>query len=145
MNLRKSVLFFCSLLIIGFSGCGGCQSGKNNAVLHNPKPKLLTPIFNADSAYNFVENQVAFGPRVPNTQEHIACSQYLIKKLKEFGADVIVQEAKMRAFDNTVLNIINIIGQFQPEKNDRILLFAHWDTRPFADYCRCSICFRCFQ
>ena len=27
----------------------------------------------------------------------------------------------------------NIVGSFHPESRDRVLLFAHWDTRPFAD------------
>ena len=45
-----------------------------------------------------------------------------------------MQEGKVTAFDNSILNIKNIIAQFQSEKNNRILLFAHWDTRPFADH-----------
>jgi Zn-dependent M28 family amino/carboxypeptidase len=98
------------------------------------KPTLTTPYFNADSAYHYIETQVNFGPRVPNTPQHIACAEYLAETLERFGAEVIVQEAQVTAFDNTRLNIRNIIGQFQPEKNDRILLFAHWDTRPFADH-----------
>lgn len=96
--------------------------------------KVDVPKFNADSAYAFVEAQVDFGPRVPNTKEHIACANFLSEKLKSFGADVIMQEAEVRAFDNTLLNAKNIIGQYKPELNNRILLFAHWDTRPFADH-----------
>ena len=44
-----------------------------------------------------------------------------------------VQEGRARAFDGTILNMKNIIGTFHPESRDRVLLFAHWDTRPFAD------------
>ena len=58
----------------------------------------------------------------------------MANELKRFGAEVIVQEADVVAFDKTVLKAKNIIGQFYPEKNNRILLFAHWDSRPFADY-----------
>ena len=96
--------------------------------------KIETPVFNSDSAYHYVATQVAFGPRVPNTAEHAACANYLSSELTRFGADVIVQEADVVAFDNTVLKAKNIIGQFNLEKNNRLLLFAHWDTRPFADY-----------
>ena len=121
-------------LLFGNIACQGRQTKKHVSDSQITKPKLVTPDFNADSAYIFIETQTKFGPRVPNFPEHLACSEYLTAKLREFGADVIVQEAKEKAFDNTTLNIRNIIGQFQPEKNDRILLFAHWDTRPFADY-----------
>jgi len=129
-----SLLIFSLIFILGNTFCGGRQSGKTTIVLKESKPKLETPDFNADSAYYFIEKQVSFGPRVPNFPSHLKCADYLSEKLKEYGADVIVQEAKVKAFDNTTLNIRNIIGQFQPEKNDRILLFAHWDTRPFADH-----------
>lgn len=96
--------------------------------------KVATPVFNADSAYAYVDRQVAFGPRVPNTSEHAVCASYLVSEMKRFGAEVIVQEAGVRAFDNTVLQAKNIIAQFNPHLNNRLLLFAHWDSRPFADH-----------
>ncbi|MCH8319204.1 MAG: M28 family peptidase, partial [Bacteroidetes bacterium] len=94
---------------------------------------IVVPTFNADSAYVFVKNQVDFGPRVPNTPEHFACGNHLIKQLESYGAVVIVQEFKVKAYDNTILNLRNIIGSFNPRAKKRILLAAHWDTRPFAD------------
>lgn len=89
--------------------------------------------FNGDSAYNFVKAQVAFGPRVPNTSAHISCGDYLRDKLKTFGATVTEQLAELKAYDNSILKARNIIGSFLPEANDRILLCAHWDSRPYAD------------
>ncbi|TRX62358.1 M28 family peptidase [Carboxylicivirga sp. M1479] len=118
-----------------FFSCNSKQSTKTtNTKTSNTKKAIATPVFNGDSAYQYVANQVNFGPRVPNTDEHAACATYLADELKRFGADVIVQEADVVAFDNTVLKAKNIIGQFNPEQNNRLLLFAHWDTRPFADY-----------
>jgi Zn-dependent M28 family amino/carboxypeptidase len=131
MNFNYLIFTF---YLIFFISCGGKQSGKTTQVLQDIKPKISAPVFDADSAYHFIEQQVLFGPRVPNSKEHLACSEYLIEELKNFGAEVIVQEAKVQSFDDKTLNIRNIIGQFQPEKSDRILLFAHWDSRPFADY-----------
>ena len=49
------------------------------------------------------------------------------------SCEIQVQDADVVAFDGTVLHAKNIIGIFSPEKTDRILLFAHWDSRPFAD------------
>ncbi len=96
--------------------------------------KIAIPDFNADSAYEYTRAQVAFGPRVPNTQAHRNCSAYLSDKLKSFGAKVFVQEAELRAFDQTLLQSKNIIGSYNPTSNDRVLLCAHWDSRPFADH-----------
>jgi len=93
----------------------------------------ISPDFNADSAYSFVEKQLAFGPRVPGTTAHQACGDYLAAKLTEFGAQVTEQKADITHYDGKNLTLRNIIGSYYPEKEKRILLFAHWDTRPFAD------------
>jgi glutaminyl-peptide cyclotransferase len=53
----------------------------------------VSPQFNADSAYVFIEKQVAFGSRVPGTKAHELCGDYLVTKLQEFGAEVIEQNA----------------------------------------------------
>lgn len=95
---------------------------------------ISVPVFSADSAYTYVQKQVDFGPRVPNTAQHVACGNYLEQKLNDFGAQVTVQQADLRAFDGTILKAKNIIGSYNPEANSRILLFAHWDTRPWADH-----------
>ena len=95
--------------------------------------RISPPAFNADSAFYFIEKQVAFGPRVPNTIAHDSCANYLVEKLESYGAEIIVQEADAKAFNGAILNMKNIIAQFSPEKEKRILLCAHWDTRPFAD------------
>ena len=91
------------------------------------------PRFNADSAYMFVSTQVAFGPRVPNTEAHRKTGEYLAKKLESYGAKVVLQEFQETTFDNENLALKNIIASFYPEKKRRILLAAHWDTRPYAD------------
>lgn len=116
------------------SGCNSTGSKKSSGKEEKAQPELQTPDFNADSAYQYIQKQVDFGPRVPNTPEHEATANWLAAKMESMGAEVFVQEGKVTAFDNSILNIKNIIAQFQPEKNNRILLFAHWDTRPFADY-----------
>lgn len=95
---------------------------------------VVVPAFSADSAYIFVEQQVNFGPRVPNTDAHKACADYLVKTLRSFGAAVTEQKVKLRAFNGDILDANNIIASYKPEAKQRILLFAHWDTRPWSDH-----------
>ncbi|MCF8307572.1 MAG: M28 family peptidase [Bacteroidales bacterium] len=92
------------------------------------------PEFNADSAFHFVKKQTDFGPRVPNTKAHTKCADYLAQKMKGYADTVIVQQSKVRAYNNDILNIKNIISVFNPGKTKRILLGAHWDSRPYADH-----------
>lgn len=89
--------------------------------------------FSADSAYQYVCGQCEFGARVPNSEAHKKCAKYLKEKLSSFGAEVQMQTFTATAFDGNKLNATNIIGSFFPEKERRIVLFSHWDSRPFCD------------
>lgn len=108
-----------------------CKTNNNKNV--NVEQTVVVPEFNADSAYQFIQKQVDFGPRVPNTPAHVAAGEYLAQKLKEFGAEVTNQYVDLTAYDGTILKARNIIGSYNPEHKKRILLFAHWDSRPWAD------------
>ncbi|MCH1437259.1 MAG: M28 family peptidase [Flavobacteriales bacterium] len=118
-------------LIILFWSCG--NESKVNKEVEVPKRIIEVPSFNEDSAYSYIAEQVAFGPRVPNSMAHEACGFYLIDALRGFSDTLIVQEAELTAFDGNVLKAKNIIASFKPERAKRVMLCAHWDTRPFAD------------
>lgn len=98
------------------------------------EPELPSaPTFSPDSAYFFIQQQVDFGPRVPGTPQHTACADWMITKLKGYGATVIEQKGTVTAFNGKQLPLRNIIARWAPERSDRVLLLAHYDTRPFAD------------
>jgi glutaminyl-peptide cyclotransferase len=96
-------------------------------------PSRIAPDFKADSAYWFIEKQLSFGPRNPNSKGHKACGQWLLAELGKYADNVIEQKAILKAFDGTSLSSVNIIAEFNPRAAKRVLLCAHWDTRPFAD------------
>lgn len=98
-----------------------------------PKKKVIRPNFNADSAYFFVQKQVDFGPRVPNTEPHRATGIYLSQKLEQYGFSLSNQQFKSTSFNGKTLELTNIVGSYNEDNPNRVLLFAHWDTRPFAD------------
>ena len=125
------VLTSAFVLLSAFSCGGGSKATGTNE--QSEKVVVNVPQFDADSAYLYVKNQVDFGPRVPNTKEHVACGNYLAGKLEAFGAKVTNQYADLIAYDGTLLKARNIIGSYKPESKKRIALFAHWDTRPWAD------------
>ncbi len=105
----------------------------DNKIEEPKKPIVITPSFNQDSAYLYVQKQVDFGPRVPNTKAHDDCGDWLASELVRHGFDTIVQRGKVLAFNGNVLNMQNIIGQYNKEEKERVMFCAHWDTRPFAD------------
>ena len=126
--IRLLPMLFATLLMVA---CGGSNTKKNNSAV--VEAMAVVPIFDADSAYSFVEKQVSFGPRVPNTQAHRNCGDWLEAKLREYGAEVVDQNIELMAYNGTKLQARNIIAQFRPENKKRVLLCAHWDSRPWAD------------
>lgn len=95
--------------------------------------KQKSPVFNADSAYYFVKKQVEFGPRVTNSEAAKKCGDWMVKELKKYADNVIEQKTTITNFDGKQLNVRNIIAEINPKAEKRILLCAHWDSRPYAD------------
>ena len=126
MRLIRLLILFITII--------ACNSNQDKIVEEKPKVKIEVPNFNSDSAYFFVEQQVNFGPRVISSKAWDNCSKYLTSKLESYNAKVIVQQAPITTYDQKTHTLRNIIGSYLPEKNNRIALFAHWDSRHIADY-----------
>lgn len=129
--MKMRMLLPCILLLL--VSCGKDRNKKQAAEQDQLPRKVAVPAFNADSAYAFVEKQLSFGARIPNTAAHRRAGDYFVDTFKRYGAEITVQEFQMENFDGVKLNLRNIIAAFNPEASKRILLAAHWDTRPFAD------------
>lgn len=119
-------------------GISSCNARTDRANGSSPSTTAATAIrlgdFQADSAYNHIVRQVSFGPRVPGTAAHDACRDYIVAKLKEYNCDsVFVQHGTVTAFNGDELPIDNIIAGYNIDATRRILLVAHYDTRPWAD------------
>ena len=133
MNM-KHLIFLLSIVLLN-AGCN--QQVKQKAASQEPAPAknaVVVPAFNADSAYESVRLQLDFGPRVPNTPAHEKCAAYLVTKMKSYTPDVIVQKGVINAFNGTPMKFQNIIASWKPGTNNRIMLCAHWDSRPWADH-----------
>lgn len=92
------------------------------------------PAFSSDSAYRYVAEQCAFGPRVPGSEAHALCAGYFVSHFQRHGADtVIVQSGEQRIYSGDTKPLVNIIASYGLDKPQRILVCSHWDSRPFAD------------
>lgn len=94
------------------------------------------PAFCADSAYAYIEKQMSYGPRVPNSKAHNDCAVWFIQTLRAQGATVELQRGQMPDYRGNMQQIYNIIAHFStPEtaSRPRVLLGAHYDTRPWCD------------
>ena len=112
------------VFVFGLVSCGKKQTA------------VTRPAFSSDSAYAYIERQMAFGPRVPNSKAHNDCAVWLIETLREQGATVELQRGQMPDYRGNMQQIYNIIAHFntpQTANRPRILLGAHYDTRPWCD------------
>lgn len=97
------------------------------------KADPVGPVFNADSAYAFTKAQCDFGPRNMNSRGHDLCGEWIVNKFREYGCKVTTQRVNLTGYDGTTLRSCNIMASINPEATTRILLCAHWDSRPWAD------------
>ena len=127
LTIAISFLFPLSSFLL--SSCGLRKQANDNSVTMQP----VGPAFSADSAYLFCQQQCDFGPRTMNSKAHDDCEQWIIQKFQSYGMTVIPQKTVLQGYDGTPLRSTNIIASYKPELTSRILLCAHWDSRPWAD------------
>ncbi|NJN34586.1 MAG: M28 family peptidase, partial [Saprospiraceae bacterium] len=96
-------------------------------------PQIEIPKFNADSTYSLTEKIVAMSPRVTGSEGAKKVKNWLIAQFKRFGVETIEQNFTATVYTGAKLPATNIIARINPQATLRILLSAHWDSRPFAD------------
>jgi len=90
--------------------------------------------FKGDRAYQYLKEQCQFGPRYPGSPGHKALKEYLLDFFSTYTNLVRSQDFLWEDTSESLkLELGNIIASFYPEKNERVILCAHWDTRPWAD------------
>ena len=125
----KKVIY--TLCLAGFlCGCGTTKKQVEQQPIVNIQ-------FNADSAYQFCAAQCDFGPRTMNSEAHERCAQWISQKFQQYGYTVELQKADLKGYDGTILKSTNIIASSQPSTPNsqlpKVLICAHWDSRPWAD------------
>jgi len=111
------------VLLLSAAGCAaGAVTGKGE--------------FNGDAALAYVAEQLAFGPRVPNTPAHQQAGDWIRAQLEARVESIEVQAFTHVTVGGDTLRLRNFIGRFRPAATERILLVAHWDSRPRADQSR---------
>jgi hypothetical protein len=127
IRICNPLIFLSFLFLIS---CGNLRKQTNdNSVSMQP----VGPAFCADSAYLFCQQQCDFGPRTMNSKAHDDCEQWIMSKFQSYGMTVIPQKTVVQGYDGMSLRSTNIIASYKPELTSRILLCAHWDSRPWAD------------
>lgn len=126
------VLIMIALNLLGCNGTTRKPAASDSG--EKQSRQLEIPSFSADSAFRYVAEQLAFGPRVPGSSAHAKAAEWLHAQLRRHADTAMIQQFKARVYNNTIFDGKNIIGSFNPQARKRILLAAHWDSRPYADH-----------
>ena len=120
MKYRVVLTLLLAVVLPGFSACDKLPS----------RPKTA---FNADSAFSYTKQQVAFGPRVPGTPGATKAGDWIVKMMKQRADTVIEQRWTHKTLKGDSIPLRNILARFKPSATQRVLYITHWDTRPMAD------------
>lgn len=138
--MRSTLLMTALTGLFALMSCSASADGSESATgqpqdtADNVSEALPAFDFNADSAFSYIETQVGFGPRVPGSPSHAQCADWLAQSLESMGATVSDTKVDTpHPVTGSLVPVRNIFGQFNPTASRRILLLAHYDTRPWAD------------
>lgn len=92
-------------------------------------------LFDRERAWKHLIAQCDFGPRPPGTEAHKKCRDYIVAEAKKHTDKVILQEFTHKwSKTGETLTMWNVVAEMNFGKPKTVLLLAHWDTRPFADW-----------
>jgi glutaminyl-peptide cyclotransferase len=123
------------MLAVVAAGCSQDQpranSSAHSTTARNTMPAI--PEFSGSRAFDLLLKQTSLGPRNPESAGHRNCLQFLLSSLQSTAEEVRTQEFIHTGYGGEKLHLTNIIASFRPAAVSRILLCAHWDTRPRAE------------
>ena len=133
--MRQRILFPLFLLFITLTAVfTGCEKRPGGAYGDDSIVAQLGPDFNADSAWQWCNKQCEFGPRTMNSTAHEQCKDWIVEKFREYGCIVSEQHATLKGWDGKALKATNIIATTSTDSSlPRLMLCAHYDSRPWAD------------
>ncbi len=102
------------------------------AVSYGPLSALDAGSFSGDRAFALLKRQCDFGPRPVGTVAHEKLRASLLDSMK-----AVTDKAALQDFDWTrrgkKYRLSNIIGVLNPTATPKLMISAHWDTRPTSD------------
>lgn len=133
----------CLLAVVGAVVVSACAFSANETPKpENPQggtpaqtPAKETYAFDQAKAWAHLIKQCEFGPRVPGTDEHVKCRDYIAEEMKKHCDNVRFQEfVHVWSATRARKQMWNILGeQGWKDAKVRVVVLAHWDTRPTAD------------
>ncbi|NIR46566.1 MAG: M28 family peptidase [Gemmatimonadetes bacterium] len=131
MNRKRCNWRWVSLGLVALAGCSGADGEPDRD--EDQAAVAAHPRFSGQAAYELVQRQVAFGPRVPGRQGHRAMAAWLEEYLAQRADTLVVQRFTHTTVGGDAVQLLNFLARFEVSGTRPILLLSHWDTRPVSD------------
>ncbi len=115
------IFFFTSIILPAIPGC------------KSESKVAEKPIFSGQRSFELLEKQCSFGPRPPKSAAHDSLMQWLLSFLSALADTAYLQRFAEKDYEGEMMRMANVCAKFGSKHERRILLAAHWDTRPWAD------------
>ncbi len=132
----RSRLLARLLPLLLLSSLGSCSEAGGGSTPDPSFERVDRPPFEGAAAFDLLRRQVAFGPRIPGREGHARQLEWMRAWLGERADTVVEQPFSHVTSGGETLRLTNLFARFRPDLRDRVLLVAHWDTRPLADQSR---------
>lgn len=127
----------CATLLVSALACLACDAPDEQLVNDVPPlPQIERPAFDGERAFGFLQQQVAFGPRIPGSPGQTAQLEWMLELLEPLADTVVVDAFTHQAQSGESVPLYNVFARFNLRAERRLLLLAHWDTRPMSDQAR---------
>ncbi|MFN0107679.1 MAG: M28 family peptidase [Blastocatellia bacterium] len=133
--LRSTAICVAAMLLFA------CQNGSTTTkpIVEAPPTakseaeKSKTTSFDGERAFNHVKTQVEFGPRPAGSAAIEKTREYLVKELKSYGLNTLLDE-----FTQTTprgkIRFKNVIAELPGESPNTIIISSHYDTKEFKEF-----------
>ena len=131
-NVSGQSLYLAAVVVIGGLVIGYVVWPEAQA---GPRRLALEDIpFDGAAAYKYLREACDFGPRPSGSKAMLAQRRWLVEHFKTCGAEVSLQSFQVRhPLDGSAVPMANVVARWHADRNERVLLCAHYDTRPFPD------------
>jgi hypothetical protein len=99
-----------------------------------PADEVKPVAFDAKRALKYLEKVCDIGPRISGSEGMKKQQELLKKHFEDHGAKVQLQRFKAKQKSRAKpVEMANLIASWHPDRQRRVILCAHYDTRPIAD------------
>jgi hypothetical protein len=132
--LLASLLLYAALAVYENKGLAGNPFRGREAPAPASRLTLEQIPFDGQQAYKNLEAIVDLGPRTSGSAGMLAQQKLLIDHFQNLGGKVKLQRFRIRhPRDGSEVRMANLMVSWHPERKERILICAHYDTRPYPD------------